>query len=299
MIVKKCEKCVKIFCCILCDYTTSHNYHYTKHLSTDKHKMIVNGSKSVQKGQEHICICGKKYKYDSGLYRHKHVCNVMHPKTSYNAENVDELTDKQLIINLLQQNGELQKSLMELSKEKTITNNIHNTNSHNKTFNLQFFLNETCKDALNINDFVSSIQLQLTDLETTGRIGYVDGISKIIVQNLNSLEQYRRPIHCTDMKREIVYIKDNGEWTKEDAEKPILTKVIKIIANENIKKISEWQHMNPDCTDCDSNKNNVYLNIISNSMSGGTTDETSKNVCKIISNVIKEVQIEKCSIIRH
>jgi hypothetical protein len=136
-------------------------------------------------------------------------------------------------------------------------------------------------------------------LETTGRIGYVEGISKIILQNLNGLEQYRRPIHCTDMKREIVYIKDNDEWTKEDVDKPLLTKAIKIIANENIKKISEWQHMNPDCADSESNKNNVYLNIVSNSMSGGTRDETSKNMCKIISNVIKEVQIEKCAIIRH
>jgi hypothetical protein len=205
----------------------------------------------------------------------------------------DSLTDKQLIINLLQQNAELQKSLIELSKEKTITNNNNTTNSHNKTFNLQFFLNETCKDALNINDFVSSIQLQLTDLETTGRVGYVEGISKIVIQNLNNMEQYRRPVHCSDLKREIMYIKDNGEWTKEDTEKPLLTKAIKIIANENIKKISEWKRLNPDCTDSNSKKNNVYLNIVSNAMSGATQDETSKNIGKIISNIVKETQIDK------
>ena len=183
MIGQKCEKVAKIFCCKSCDYYTSHKNHYNKHLSTLKHKMVINGNELVpKKEQEYNCICGKKYKYDSGYCRHKKICSVIYPEIQH-TENIDSLTDKQLIINLLQQNAELQKSLIELSKEKTIINN----NSNNKTFNLQFFLNETCKDALNINDFVSSIQLQLTDLETTGRVGYVEGISKIVIQNLNNI----------------------------------------------------------------------------------------------------------------
>jgi hypothetical protein len=107
------------------------------------------------------------------------------------------------------------------------------------------------------------------------------------------MEQYRRPVHCSDVKREIIYIKDNDEWSKEDTEKPLLTRAIKIIANENIKKISEWKLKNPDCTDSDSKKNNVYLNIVSNAMSGSTHDETNKNIGKIISNVTKAIQIEK------
>ena len=289
MVEKNEEKGAILFCCKMCDYTTYNKYNFGRHSITSKHKMVVNGS---EKEKDHNCICGKKYKYDSGYYRHKKICSVVHSENSC-TENIDGLTDKQLIINLLHQNAELQKSLIELSKEKTITHNNNTTNSHNKTFNLQFFLNETCKDALNINDFVSSIRVQLTDLETTGRVGYVEGVSKIIVHNLNNMEQYRRPMHCSDVKREIMYIKDNDEWTKEDTEKPLLTRAIKIIANENIKKISEWKHKNPDCTNSDSNKNNVYLNIVSNAMSGSSQEETNKNIEKIISNIVKETQIEK------
>jgi hypothetical protein len=234
------------------------------------------------------CQCGKIFTYNSGLWRHKKMCQYTDTIQD------DILTDKQLIIKLLQENTEMRKALVETCNKPhpNIINNTQ-TNSHNKTFNLQFFLNETCKDALNINDFVSSIQLQLTDLETTGRVGYVEGISKIVIRNLNNMEQYRRPMHCSDGKREIMYIKDNGEWTKEDTEKPLLTRAIKIIANENIKKISEWKHKNPDCTDSDSNKNNVYLNIVSNAMSGSSQEETNKNIEKIISNIVKETQIDK------
>jgi hypothetical protein len=284
--------------CEKCNYICSRSNDYSKHILTAKHKRNADGLQMdyanvanvaiLQNCKQYICDCGMAYKYRQGLYKHHKTC--LKPEN-----NIDSLTDKQLIINLLQQNGELQKSLIEFSKEKTITNNIANitTNSHNKTFNLNVFLNETCKDALNIDEFVSSIQLQLTDLETTGRVGYVEGISKIVIQNLNNMEQYRRPVHCSDVKREIIYIKDNDEWSKEDTEKPLLTRAIKIIANENIKKISEWKLKNPDCTDSDSKKNNVYLNIVSNAMSGSTHDETNKNIGKIISNVTKAIQIDK------
>ena len=297
---KKASKSVIFRTCEICNYTCSRTNDYERHLLTAKHKRNDNGlqmdykkaSKSVilQNSKKYICDCGMEYKYRQGLYKHQTSCLQQIHATN---DDIDNLTDKQLIINLLQQNAELQKSLIELSKEKTITNNINTTNSHNKTFNLQFFLNETCKDALNITEFVSSIQLQLTDLETTGRVGYVEGISKIILNNLKNLEQYRRPMHCSDLKREIIYIKDNDEWSKEDAEKPLLTKAIKIIANENIKKISEWKQVHPDCSDSGSKKNNEYLKIVSNAMSGATHDETSNNINKIISNVTKGIQIEK------
>ena len=295
----KASKSVILHTCETCDFICSRVSDFTRHKLTAKHKRNVVGLQQsvnkasihviLQNNKQYICDCGMVYKYRQGLHKHHKTC--LKPENNID---IDSLTDKQLIINLLQQNGELQKSLIELSKEKTITTNSNNnTNSHNKTFNLQFFLNETCKDALNINDFVSSIQLQLTDLETTGRVGYVEGISKIIVHNLKNMEQYRRPMHCSDVKREIMYIKDNDEWTKEDTVKPLLTRAIKIIANENIKKINEWKHKNPDCTDSDSKKNNMYLNIVSNAMSGSTQDETNKNIGKIISNIVKETQIEK------
>jgi hypothetical protein len=177
----------------------------------------------------------------------------------------------------------------------TNNNNSHNTtnNIDNKTFNLQFFLNETCKDAMNITDFVSSIKLSLEDLENTGRQGYIQGISNIIIKNLNNLEQHLRPLHCSDYKREVLYIKDNNKWTKDAENKPMLTKAIKTIANENIKQINKWKDHYPDCVKSDSKKNNLYLKIVSNSMNGLTKEEGDKNINKIISNIVKEVVIEK------
>jgi hypothetical protein len=146
---------------------------------------------------------------------------------------------------------------------------------------------------MNITDFVSSIKVSLEDLENTGRCGYIEGISNIIVKNLNDLEQHMRPLHCSDYKREILYIKDNNEWLKESDNKPILTKTIKTIANENIKQISKWTNTYPDCTKADSNKNDLYLKIVSNSMNGLTKEEGDKNINKIISNVAKKVIIDK------
>jgi hypothetical protein len=191
---------------------------------------------------------------------------------------------------------EQQKQILEVCKNGTNNNNNNNnntTNSHNKTFNLQFFLNEECKDALNISEFVSSIKIQLEDLETTGQLGYVEGVSNIINRNLNDLDQTKRPIHCSDAKREVLYIKNDDQWIKENETKPILTKAIKQIANENIKQISEWRKKYPDCTKSESRKNDQYLNIVSNAMSGITTEEQLSNYEKIISRVAKEVVIEK------
>ena len=157
-------------------------------------------------------------------------------------------------------------------------------------------LNETCKNAMNITDFVSSIKLNLEDLEHTGRKGYIEGISNIIVKNLNDLEHHMRPLHCSDSKREILYIKDNNEWEKETDNKPILTRAIKTIANENIKQISKWRDQYPDCIDSNSRKNNMYLKIVSNSMNGLTKEESDKNIHKIISNVAKETKIGRAHV---
>jgi hypothetical protein len=184
------------------------------------------------------------------------------------------------------------------SQSNITNNNSHNTNTTNttnidKNFNLNFFLNETCKNAMNITDFVSSIQMNFDDLEHTGRTGYIEGISNIILKNLNKLENNMRPLHCSDFKREVLYIKDNNEWTKETENKPILTNAIKIIANENIKQITKWRDNYPDCTKSDSKKNDLYLKIVSNSMNGLTKEESEKNINRIISNVAKNVVIEK------
>jgi hypothetical protein len=298
------------FCCQLCDFKCSKHSNWENHLKTKKHIHRHNGNKmeimEMNFDSQHICDCGKKYKSYSGLWKHSKTCNKFTKKMPKNAENAEnnylmdfDTTDKdQLIMMLVKQNSELIKEtsecktmMMEIIKNGT--NNTTHTNSHNKTFNMQIFLNETCKDALNIADFVNSVKLSIEDLEYTGRKGYIEGISNIIVKNLNNLEEYKRPIHCSDFKREILYIKDNDTWTKEDETKPVLTKAIKTIANENIKQIKEWRDLNPDCTDVDSKKNNLYLKIVSNSMNGSTQEESNKNIHKIISNVAKEVIINK------
>jgi hypothetical protein len=238
--------------------------------------------------------CNKKYKDNSGLWRHKKKCNI----STIEDMNHEELSDKELMMMIVKQNSQL-LDVIKNGTHNTISSNNNNStnNSHNKTFNFllryKFFLNETCKDAINISDFVSSIKPQLADLENTGRVGYVEGISNIILNNLNNLNNHERPLHCSDQKREVIYIKDNNEWIKENDDKPILTKAIKVIANENIKNIGEWRKLNPDCTDSDSKKNNLYLKIVSNAMSGSTAEETNKNINKIISNVAKEVTIDK------
>ena len=282
------------FYCEKCDYTTSKKSHYTEHLSTAKHKKSVlgDGPETISgtfrpDGKFKCNHCLKTYQSRNGLWKHQKKC------VDDNKQNIKEniICDKELMMMLIKQN----EKLMNIVENGTHnTNNSHNTNhSHNKTFNLQFFLNETCKNAMNIDEFVSSIKPQLSDLEATGRLGYVEGITKIISKNLNRLNTHDRPFHCSDQKREVIYIKDNDEWTKEEENKPILTKAIKVIANENIKNISEWRKEYPDCTNSDSKKNDLYLKIVSNSMSGSTKDEANKNINKIISNVAKQVVIDK------
>jgi hypothetical protein len=285
-------KSSKNFVCNYCDYFTCRKSQLERHLSTDKHKKKQNDSKMVTNDSDLVpkssrgfkCECGRIYKYDSGYYRHKKICN----KNSEKEKNNDN--DK-LIMSLIKQNSELLE-LVKNGLNNTICNNTTN-NTTNNSFNLNFFLNETCKDAMNISDFINSIKLNLEDLENTGRKGYIEGISNIFLKNLNSLEHHMRPLHCSDVKREVLYIKQNDEWTKETEDKPILTNVIKTIANENIKQIKIWREKYPDCIEADSKKNNLYLKIVSNSMNGLTEEEGKKNINKIISNLAKESIIYK------
>ena len=280
---KVAKSCEQKYHCNICDYNTVRKSSYDKHLLTAKHQKKLQGDAKVAKSckiieTDFICKkCEKQYISRNGLWKHNKVCIGT--------------SDKDLIIMLLKQNSEL------ILKMGTNHTNSNNTNSHNnisnKTFNLQFFLNEECKDALNISEFVSSIKMDLDDLETTGKLGYVEGVTRIINKNLNELDQTMRPIHCSDMKREVLYIKSDDQWIKENDSKPVLTKAIKQVAHENIRQISEWRKKHPDCTDPDSKKNDLYLNIVSNAMSGITSEEQVKNYEKIISNVAKEVTIDK------
>ena len=291
------------FYCKECDYLCFKKYNWNKHLSTAKHNQVTLGDAKVAfSGKmsnddnmltKYICEdCNKEYSSRNGLWKHR--------KAHHDSDKQkDDISDKELIMMLIKENSEFKNMMMKVVENGTCNpvNNTTNTtthiNSHNKAFNLNFFLNETCKDAMNITDFISSIKLNLEDLENTGRKGYIEGISNIILKNLNNIEQHMRPLHCSDTKREILYIKDQDKWEKETEDKPILTKAIKVIANENIKQIKNWANKNPDCIASNSRKNDLYLKIVSNSMNGLTKEEGKKNINKIISNIAKETIIQK------
>jgi hypothetical protein len=293
------------FICKLCDYKCCKKSDINKHLLTKKHmnsekEYILDTKDTTPK--LHICVCGKEYIHHSGLWKHKKKCNGIAINSQNGEKNncANEITPE-LIINILQQNKELQqviieqnKTIIELSKNNTITNsnNNNNTNSHNKTFNLQFFLNETCKDAMNIMDFVDSIKIQLSDLEKVGKIGYVEGISNIIVKNLNLLDETKRPVHCTDSKREVMYVKDEDKWEKENETKVKLRKAIKHVAHKNSKMLNEFRIKNPDCLKSTSKVSDQYNKLVFEAL-GGKGDNDSEKEDKIIKNIAKEVTIDK------
>ena len=275
--------------CKFCDFKSYNKNDYSRHLQSQKHLRNTSQQIATLKQQKHfICEnCNKEYKDRTGLWRHNKKCN--NNSIDYN---VKEKNDKELMIMIIKENTELKNMMMKVIENGTNNTNCNNT-TNNKTFNLNLYLNETCKDAMNITDFINSINLNLEDLENTGRKGYVEGISNIFLKKLNNIEHHMRPIHCSDQKREILYIKDNNKWEKECNDKPILTKAIKNVANQNIKQIKNWRDKNPDCTNSESRKNDLYLKIVSNSMNGLTQEEGNKNINKIISNVAKEVVIYK------
>ncbi len=293
-------KCKKYFCEI-CQYGTDRKSSYDDHCQSMKHNMatVVNQNSAFCKTFD-CDVCGKEYKDRSGLWRHKKKCNEDNKTETSSEGQVDNnFITKEMFMMLLKDNEDFKAMLMKVLENGIISNtngNINtmtNSNNNNKTFNLQFFLNETCKNAMNIDEFVSSIEPTLEDLEHVGRVGYVEGISKIIIDKLNNTELTDRPIHCSDLKRETLYVKTNNVWNKETEDKPLLVNAIKEIASKNIQNIFHWQKKYPGCNKSDSMKNDLFLNITKNSMCGSSKEETNKNYEKIASNVIKKVSIPK------
>ena len=291
------SKNADIYFCEYCDFKCCKKSNFLKHKMTLKHqntdkiltqKDIFNQSKHSS-ANTFICKCGKQYKHRQSLFNHKKKCNL---EKIEKIEKIEEssLNEKELIMTLLQQNNQLQNKIIELCKEKSIMN--INNNSHNKTFNLNVFLNETCKDAMNITDFVDSLQLQLSDLEKVGEIGYIEGISNIIIKNLNALDVTERPIHCTDKKRETMYVKDEDKWEKENEQKDKIHKMIKKVSNKNINLISEFREKYPDYKKCNTKVSDQFNKIIIESM-GGHGDNDYEKEEKIIKKIAKEVFVEK------
>jgi hypothetical protein len=302
------------YCCDFCDFKCYQKCDWDRHIVRPKHlnKSQGNCQETQKLSKNFFCKCGSEFKTNSGLWKHKQKCkqticddtivpikqnneqNDVNDDDEYMYQGINIKDKDALVLHLLKQNGELQNKILEMASQVNVTNNgSHNTTNIDKSFNINLFLNETCKNAMNMSDFINSIQLSLDDLEHTGRTGYIEGISNIILKNLNSLEQNMRPLHCSDLKREVLYIKDNDQWQRESENKPIITNMIKTIANENIKQIGVWRSNHPDCTKADSKKNDLYLKIVSNSMNGLTKEEGEKNIHKIITNIAKKVTIEK------
>jgi hypothetical protein len=315
---KLCPK----FYCNFCDYGTSKKSSYDNHIQSQKHNTSVNGNEKEIKGNAFMPkLCSSKYSCEkcnklfgsvSGLWKHKKTCKKLEKNEINQTENnnikndvkeiAKKITDKdELIMFLIKECTDYKNIIMEqqtmmMKVLENGTNNVTNTNTNtncmnnNKTFNLQFFLNETCKDAMNIMDFVDSIKLQLSDLEKFGELNYVDGISSIITNNLKALDVTQRPVHCTDKKRETMYIKDENKWEKEDDNKSKLRKAIKRVANKNINLLPQFREKYPEYKNSSSKISDKYDKMVIEVM-GGVDGEPSEKEDKIIHNISKCVGI--------
>ena len=284
MTTQKTKKNEKNYCCEICDFVSCKKTDYDRHMSTQKHyRNTLTTNYNEKNEKKYICdCCEKKYVDRAGLWRHKKTCNTNKNNEIENTNSTDDNLIK-ILINQCKDLRDENKELIEILKNGT-HNNISNVNSHNKTFNLQLFLNETCKDAMNIMDFVDSIKIQLSDLEKVGKNGFVEGISNIITSNLKALDVTQRPIHCTDNKREVFYIKDENKWEKEADEKDKIRKVIKNVASKNIKMLPKFKEIHPDCIKSDSKFSDQYNKLVVESF-GGSGDNDAEKEDKIIKRI--------------
>jgi len=287
------------FSCDICNYICCKKFNYERHLLSSKHIQLTVGdklaNKNEQKNKKYFCEkCNKPYSSRNGLWKHSKNCNSNIPMVeNENANKKDEISDKELIMMLIKDNSELKNMMMKVIENGTnnTTNNTTHTNSHNKAFNLNFFLNETCKDAMNIMDFVESIKFQLSDLESVGEKGYIEGMSNIIIKNLKDLDVTQRPVHCTDKKRETIYVKDEDKWEKDDDNKK-MHKMVRKVQDKNFRMIQKFKEKYPNYNKASSKQSDVYNNIIIESM-GGKGDNDFEKEEKIIKKVSKEITIVK------
>jgi len=315
MEIKKTQKTQPKYVCEKCDFKCSNKYDYNIHIVRPKHlnnvagneMEIRNAGKRNKTQKQFGCnVCDKRFMTKSGLWKHNKICVCI----SFSNEAETNKTEpdivnaimevvkqnnefKELLVEQGKQLAEQNKQIIELSSKPTTTNNTNNTTNNNNSFNLNFFLNETCKDALNITDFISQLHVGIKDLEETGRLGYADGISKIFINGLKQLGINQRPVHCSDAKRETIYIKDKNQWEKDDEEKVKLTNAIRKVAHKNIEQIAVWTEAHPEYMDYNSKYNEKYMKLIGEAMPGATYAESDKNYRKIARNITKETIIDK------
>jgi len=282
------------FVCKFCHYSTCKKGDYTKHILTQKHKTAQNVYQCLPiETKCRICDCGKKYRSKQSLYVHKKSCKI--------TKEEQKETDKTLVVELIKQNEEFKSMLLDQNNKMLETfqevckngiGNNNTVNSHNKAFNLNVFLNEECKDAMNVNQFIDSFNLQLSDFENVGNVGFVNGISDIIIKKLKALDISERPIHCTDQKRQVLYAKVIDKWEKEGDDNKILRRIIKCVAFKNSKNIQLFRDKYPDCMNWDSKHADRYQILRIESL-GGLGNEDVDNENKIIRKIAREILIDK------
>lgn len=282
------QKIPKFFECKKCNYITSNKKDYNKHILTLKHRNTTNTTKVVPKAyKEYICLCGKSYKHHSSLWNHKKICVEMSQNNTVDSTN-------ETIIALLKQNQEFKELILQQNRDITnITNNTYNTTTHNnQKFNLNFFLNTTCKDALNMTEFIENIEIDFKDIENIGRKGYVQGMTNMILARIRDLDITKRPLHCTDLKRETMYIKDNNQWEKDTPTNTKLHNMISIVAKQNYQTLPLWREKHPDCFDGNHPQYSFCLDMMRNIL-GDVGNEQIKLDNKVIKNLSRHILIDK------
>ena len=341
----KSPKVAKLFNCETCDYICSKQSDFNKHCSTRKHieltKLTIH---TKELNTHHVCChCDKKYTSRVGLWKHYKICKPPEKENISMAlpDDDNECSEpiKNYIMKLVEQNNELKNMFIqqntelmqqknefiqhntELKEIKTIlaeqppqqiinnnTNNIQNNKITNQ-FNLNVFLQQTCKDALNMSDFIDSLEINTKSLERTGTHGYVNGISKIFTDGIRKLKVHERPIHCTDLKREVLYIKDNDTWTKDTEDNKQFKKALATVVHRNMIQIVKWvskrslqpgtayggseEEDNPETSNPESKNYDFYFELARQSMGGGDHDVTARNNDKILKAIDQEVHIDK------
>jgi hypothetical protein len=315
MITKKTQKTPANFICEQCDFSCSNKKDFNRHISTRKHKMIMNDNEKTQKTPIIFQCnkCNKIYKHMSGLSRHKKICLnnkvIENDETnmSLDDDNKPDIKYKRILTTMIDENKDLKNLLIEqqqynAEQHKQYTETINNiipkignttNNTTNNQFNLNVFLNEQCKEALNIQDFMNNIQISLEDLKETSKLGYIEGMTRIFVKALQDMDITERPIHCTDYKREIVYIKDENKWEKDDDDNSKIRRSIRDIEKKNIQLLPKWQEQNPQCINMGSKESEEFMNISLNVLGEPDEDNIKKQDNKIVKNVLKEVLLEK------
>ncbi len=317
---KKTPKNPKLFTCESCYFECINKKDYRRHLSTRKHKILTNTSQKVDENINEklfFCDCGNSYKHRQSLYKHKQKCTFINEEKESNNNGENSVTPEMFmelmkvvvkqgeqqmkhgeqqmkhgeqVINMQQQQSEFMKEI--IPKIGNTTNTNCNNTTNNK-FNMNFFLNETCKDAIPLVEFINNLKLTVEDLDNTGKEGLVKGLTDIITKGLNELDITERPIHCSDIKRETLYIKNEDKWIKDDKDKTIVADAIGKVKREADSFFPQWLEEHPLCWKRDSPYHEQYMTMVTNRFGKGDENFVEKNTKRVIKNIAKEVIVDK------